>query len=104
MMKKKAEVNTYIRIGFRKDARLPAIYWADRKPGFRSRSFTVSKNFPSKWVMSLKKCVTRCHTVSFGSRFSCPQTWQYRPTRSVLQLRHIFSFLSFKCDTGGILK
>src|SRR5260370_24816705 len=103
MRKKLEEVTTFMGIGLRSVAFRPAIYSADKNPGFRIRYFTVLKNFPSKWVISLKKCCTRCQTVSFGSRFSCPQIGQYRPDKAVRQFKQIFSFLSFKCDTGKIL-
>jgi hypothetical protein len=70
MRKKIAEVNKYILIGLRYRTLLPIMYSFDKKPGLIIRSFKEVKNFPSKWVISSKKCVTRCHTVSLGSMFS----------------------------------
>ena len=50
--KNTAEVNTYIRIGWRYLALRPSIYSRERNPGLKSRSFTVSKKLLSKWVIS----------------------------------------------------
>ena len=88
------EVKTYIFTGLRYLFLLPHLYSADRKPGFRRSNFSVLKNLPSKWVMSLKKWVMRCQTDSAGSKFSCPQIWQNLPYTCALQFRHTCCFLS----------
>ena len=73
MRKKMADVKRYILTGLRYFDLLPLACSKERKPGLASSSLPVLKNFPSKCVMSLKKWLTRCHTVCLVSTFSCPQ-------------------------------
>src|SRR5438105_573012 len=98
--KKIADVNRYIRIGLRYRTRRPITYSFDRKPGLKTRSFKEVKNLPSKWVTSLKKWETRCHTLSFGSIFSCPQLWQKCPITWVSQFKQFLSFRCGRCDNA----
>src|ERR1700754_4329015 len=93
-----ADVNTYILTGCRYLARRPLIYSDDKKPGLKRRSFIDTKNFPSKCVISSRKWSSIDQKVSFGSMFSCPQTWQYRPSTIEPQFRQSLSFLSLPCD------
>ena len=68
-----------MRTGSKYAALLPRRYSEDKNPGWVIRYFRVLKNFPSKCVMSLKKCAIRWPADCCGARFSCPHLLQYLP-------------------------